>query len=71
MKESAEKIVRLGFRRNPKKVLDEVEMVSAEMIRQGWQLKDTLVEESLGNIHLFFERDVSAQLRDEPFAGTK
>jgi hypothetical protein len=71
MKESAEKIVRLGFRRNPKKVIDEVELVSAEMIRQGWHLKDTLVEESLGNIHLFFERDVSAQLQDETSAGAK
>lgn len=59
MKESAERIVKLGFRRSPKIIFDEVEQVSAEMVRQGWGLKDTLIEESLGNIHLFFEREVS------------
>ena len=65
MKESAEKIVKLGFHRSPKKVLDEVELVTAEMIRQGWDLKDTLVEEGLGNIHLFFERTMREQPRDD------
>jgi hypothetical protein len=58
MKESAERIVKLGFRRSPKIIFDEVEQVSAGMVRQGWCLKDTLIEESLGNIHLFFEREV-------------
>jgi hypothetical protein len=59
MKEAAERIVKLGFTRNPKKVVDDVEMVTAEMVRQGWRLKETLVEEGLGNIHLFFEREVA------------
>jgi hypothetical protein len=58
MKESAEKVIKLGFRRSPKKVLDEVERVTAEMIREGWTLKETLVEEGLGNIHLFFDREL-------------
>jgi hypothetical protein len=58
MKESAERVIKLGFRRNPKIIFDEVELVSAEMVRQGWGLKDTLIEEGLGNIHLFFEREI-------------
>ncbi|MBN1127912.1 MAG: hypothetical protein JXA71_02930 [Chitinispirillaceae bacterium] len=58
MKEAAEKIIELGFSRNPKRVVDEVERVTADMVRQGWRLNDTLVEEGLGNIHLFFEREL-------------
>lgn len=64
MKESAERTIKLGFRRNPKIIFDEVERVSAVMARQGWNLKDTLIEEGLGNIHLFFEREV--ELTREP-----
>jgi hypothetical protein len=58
MKEAAERIIEIGFSRNPGKVVDEVELVTADMIRQGWKLVDTLVEEGLGNIHLFFEREL-------------
>jgi hypothetical protein len=58
MKETAERIARLGFTRNPKKVVDEVERITADMIREGWHLKESVVEETLGNIHLFYERDV-------------
>jgi len=58
MKESTERVIKLGFVRSPKKIFDEVELVSAQMVRQGWGLKDTLIEEGLGNIHLFFERDI-------------
>lgn len=65
MKESSERIVELGFSRSPRKVLDEVDAVSADMIRQGWCLKDTLIEESLGNIHLFFEREIAPSLSNE------
>lgn len=61
MKETAERTAKLGFTKNPKKVVDEVERITAEMIRDGWHLKDTIVEESLGNIHLLFERDVRSE----------
>lgn len=59
MKESAERVVRLGFTRSPRKVFDEVEEIAASMLRSGWHLKDSLVEDGLGSIHLFFEREVS------------
>jgi len=65
MNESTERIVKVGFRKSPKKVFDDVEEATAEMVRQGWSLKDTVVEEGLGNIHLFFERKiVSGDSRD-------
>lgn len=59
MTESTEKIVKIGFKRTPEKILDEVEFVSAEMIRDGWKLKDTCVEDGLGCVHLFFERKIN------------
>ena len=58
MKETTERVVKLGLSRAPKKIFDEVDQVTAEMIRQGWNLCDTCIEEGLGNIHLFYERDL-------------
>ncbi|MCL2181910.1 MAG: hypothetical protein FWB85_00360 [Chitinispirillia bacterium] len=58
MREGAERSVKVGFRRDPKKIFDEVEQVTAEMMRNGWELKDTMMESSLAYIHLFFERDL-------------
>jgi hypothetical protein len=60
MMESAECIVKVGFRKSPRKIFDEVETVTADMVRQGWSLKDTVVEEGLGNIHIFFEREIAS-----------
>lgn len=59
MRLSAEKIVKIGFTRSPKAIFDEVESVTAEMIRQGWYLKDSCIEDGLGYVHLFFEREIN------------
>lgn len=59
MKECVERVVEVGFSRKPKAIFDEVERVSAEMIREGWILRDSLMEEGLGKIHLFFEREIN------------
>ncbi|MDD5674130.1 MAG: hypothetical protein PHC61_08210 [Chitinivibrionales bacterium] len=58
MKEKAERVVRVGLQKNPKIVFDEVEQITAEMIRDGWKLSDSCLEEGLGNIHLLFEREL-------------
>ena len=58
MRESFEKRIKLGFSRSPKKIFDEVEQVAASMVREGWLLKETVVEDGLGFVHLFFERDI-------------
>jgi hypothetical protein len=58
MKECTEKIVKIGFSRNPKIVFDEIEIISAQMIRDGWYLRDSCMEDGLGCVHLFFERDI-------------
>ena len=57
MKEYREAFVRVGFRRKPKKVLDEVEAITADMIRQGWNLHNHYMEDGLEKIHLIFERE--------------
>lgn len=56
MNECAERIVRVGFKRDPKKIFDEVDAVTASMLRDGWVLKESIIEDGLGNIHLFFEK---------------
>jgi len=58
VKESAERMVKVGFTRSPKKVFDEIDRVTAEMVRLGWDFVDGMIEEGLGFAHLFFERDI-------------
>ena len=60
MNESAERIVKVGFMRSPRKIFNDVELITADMLRRGWSLKETVVEEGLGNIHLFFEREMAS-----------
>jgi hypothetical protein len=59
MNECAERVVKVGLYRKPKKVFDEVEEVTAEMARDGWTLRESILEEALGKIHLFFEREIN------------
>ena len=58
MRECTERVVAVGFLRSPKKIVDEVEQVTAAMLREGWLLTDSCMEDGLGNVHLFFERDI-------------
>jgi hypothetical protein len=58
VKESAERLVKVGFTRSPKKVFDEIEQVTAEMIRGGWTLTGGMFEDGLAYAHLFFEREI-------------
>jgi hypothetical protein len=58
VKESAERTVKVGFTRSPKKVFDEIDFIIAEMVRQGWVFVDGMIEEGLGFAHLFFEREL-------------
>ncbi|HEX3019038.1 MAG TPA: hypothetical protein VHP36_01995 [Chitinispirillaceae bacterium] len=64
MKTCAEKVIKIGFSRPPKAIFDEVESVTAEMIRQGWYLKDSCIEDGLGFVHLFFEREIDGNITD-------
>lgn len=58
MKECLEHVIKVGFHRNPRKVFDEIETVSADMIRKGWTLANTCMEDGLVQVHLMFERIV-------------
>jgi hypothetical protein len=64
MKECAERIIEVGFSRKPKKVVDEMEQVTASMIRNGWRLSESRLEDGLGNVHLFFDRDINPEHTD-------
>ncbi|MFW5785146.1 MAG: hypothetical protein ACOCW1_03080 [Chitinispirillaceae bacterium] len=59
MKENHEKVIKVGFNKSPRKIFDEIEQVTAEMIREGWVLLDGCLEDGLGYVHLFFERDIT------------
>ena len=61
MKECTERLVKIGFSRNPRRIFDEIESVTAAMVRDGWQLEDSCIEEGLGCAHLFFGRTVSSE----------
>lgn len=67
MKECTEKKIKIGFVKDPKKIFDQIEFVTAEMIRDGWYLRDTCLEEDLGHIYLFFEREmISNRVNEKP-----
>jgi predicted nucleic acid-binding protein len=57
MNECLERKVKVGFTRKARLIFDEVEQVCAEMIRQGWRLSDSCIEDGLEYLHLFFERE--------------
>jgi hypothetical protein len=59
MKETTERVIRVGLVRDVRKVFNDIESVSAEMIRNGWNLQESCLEECLGNVHLIFERDIN------------
>lgn len=65
MKECTERVVEVGFSRDAKDIFNEVEQVSAAMIREGWHLNDSCIEDSLGYIHLFFERNIDTEKDNE------
>jgi septation ring formation regulator EzrA len=58
MTENFERIIKVGQKRAPKKVFDEIECATAQMIRQGYTLTESFIEEGLGNIHLIFNREI-------------
>ena len=61
MKESAERSVKVGFTRNPIKIFDEIDQITAEMVRDGWELKESVMEDGLAYVHLFFEREINGR----------
>lgn len=69
MKECTEKIIRVGLKRDPKKIFDKVDSITASMIRDGWTLKESCLEDGLANIHLFFEREIRVSIEEEKQGG--
>ncbi len=59
MRENTERIIKVGLKRDAKTVFNEVDSITAEMIRGGWRLNESFIEDSLGNIHLIFDREIT------------
>ncbi len=59
MRQFIEKRVELGFDRPAKQVFDEIESISAQMIREGWNIDDSLIDSTMGYVDLFFYRDLN------------
>ena len=59
MRENDERTIKVGLKRDPKTVFNEVDSITAEMIRSGWRLQESFIEDGLGNIHLFFDREIN------------
>jgi hypothetical protein len=58
MKECREHLIKVGFNRSPRKIFNEIEVVAARMLRDGWTLYDSCFEDGLAYIHLLFERNI-------------
>jgi hypothetical protein len=41
-----------------KAVFDEIESITARMVRDGWRMRESFIEECLGNVHLILEREI-------------
>jgi len=58
MLEYKEHRIKVGLKREPKDIFDEIEQESARFIRNGWRLKETVTNDFLEYIDLLFVRDV-------------
>jgi len=58
MLEYKEYRIKIGFKREPKDIFDEIEVVTARFIRKGYRLKETVMNDFLEYVDLLFVRDV-------------
>jgi len=58
MIEYKERRIKVGMKREPKDIFDEIEQETASFIRGGWRLKETITDDFLEYIDLLFVRDV-------------
>ncbi|MGM0443472.1 MAG: hypothetical protein ACQEQV_04730 [Fibrobacterota bacterium] len=58
MKKVEEYYIKVGYRRTAKDIFDEVEIVTARFKRDGWDLDDAVIDNSLNFITLFFVKEI-------------
>ncbi|MCL2844395.1 MAG: hypothetical protein FWE23_02955 [Chitinivibrionia bacterium] len=58
MLEYKEYRIKIGFKRAPKDIFDEIDLVVARFMRNGYRLKDTIMNDFLEYVDLLFVRDV-------------
>jgi hypothetical protein len=59
MLEMKEHRIKVGLSREPKDIFDEIEQVSARFIRDGFHLKETIMNDFLDYIDLLFVRNIN------------
>ena len=58
VREFCEKRIEVGFERNAKNIFDEIESVTASLIRDGWTIEESTIDETMGFIDIIFFRDI-------------
>jgi len=58
MLEYKEHRVKVGMKREPKDIFDEIEQETANFVRGGWRLEETVMDDFLEHIDLLFVREV-------------
>ncbi|MCL1947623.1 MAG: hypothetical protein FWF51_10835 [Chitinivibrionia bacterium] len=58
MLECKEYRVKIGFKREPKDIFDEIEQATARFIRQGYRLNETVTSDFLDYVDLLFVREI-------------
>jgi len=61
MKEQKEIVIPIGFKSKPEDVVSKIEIESAAMARDGWYFITSATDELLGNLYLFFERELDVK----------
>ena len=54
-----EVVIKIGLIKNPHKILTVVEKTILRMHKEGWNVSDTCIEDTLECMHLFFEKEIS------------
>lgn len=61
VREYFEKRISVGYDRPAKLVFDDIESYLSQQIRAGWQVEETLIDETLEYIDLIFYRDIDLE----------
>ena len=56
--EKTELTVRVGLKRKPKAIFDEIDCISAAMIRDGWSMHESFLDDSFSAVRLIFKREI-------------
>ena len=59
MIERTERSIKLGFDRKPDSIVNEIELITVEMHKEGWFFLRSHTDPDLREVLLFFEREIN------------